>query len=173
MTSDNGILEITHEALAQAWPRLRSWLDDDVEGQRILHHLAAAADAWDALGLPDSELYRAIRLARAMDWQEHTSSTLTDTERAFLDSARRIAEREEQSAAERARVQARLIRRLRLVLVGAVTLLVVSVAAGAVAGLQTSHARTSATAARVAQDSAERNAVAAEARQAGIRAAAT
>ena len=35
VTSDEGILEITHEALARAWPRLRGWLDDDVEGQRI------------------------------------------------------------------------------------------------------------------------------------------
>ena len=72
MTSDDGVLEITHEALARAWPRLRGWLDDDVEGQRILHHLAAAADAWDTLGRPDSELYRGVRLARALDWQART-----------------------------------------------------------------------------------------------------
>ena len=52
VTSDDGVLEITHEALARAWPRLRGWLDDDVEGQRILHHLTGAADAWDTLGRP-------------------------------------------------------------------------------------------------------------------------
>ena len=40
VTSDAGIVEIAHEALARAWPRLRAWLDDDVEGQRILHHLS-------------------------------------------------------------------------------------------------------------------------------------
>ena len=49
VTSDEGVLEITHEALARAWPRLRGWLDDDVEGQRIRHHLSGAADAWDTL----------------------------------------------------------------------------------------------------------------------------
>ena len=173
VTSDDGVLEITHEALARAWPRLRGWLDDDIEGQRILHHLAGSADAWDSLGRPESELYRGVRLARALDWQEHTRTTLTDTERAFLDSARRSAEAEERSAAERARVQARLIRRLRLVLTGAVALLVLALAAGGVAGIQTSHARTNAATARAAQDSAEANAVSAEARQAGIRAAAT
>ena len=58
VTSDAGIVEIAHEALARAWPRLRAWLDDDVEGQRILHHLTGAADAWDSMGRPDSELYR-------------------------------------------------------------------------------------------------------------------
>ena len=69
MTSDDGVVEIAHEALARAWPRLRGWLDDDVEGQRILHHLTGAADAWDALGRPDSELYRGVRLAQALEWQ--------------------------------------------------------------------------------------------------------
>ena len=69
VTSDDGVLEITHEALARAWPRLRGWLDDDVEGQRMLHHLSSAADSWDSLGRPDSELYRGIRLARVLDWQ--------------------------------------------------------------------------------------------------------
>ena len=91
VTSDDGVLEVTHEALARAWPRLRGWLDDDVEGQRILHHLAAAADAWDTLGRPDSELYRGVRLARALDWQTATASALTETERDFLSRrARRV-----------------------------------------------------------------------------------
>ena len=52
-----GVLAISHEALARAWPRLRAWLDDDVDGQRILHHLAAAADGWDA---PRSPGQRAV-----------------------------------------------------------------------------------------------------------------
>ena len=91
VTSDDGVLEITHEALARAWPRLRGWLDDDVEGQRILHHLSAAADAWDALGRPDSELYRGVRLARALDWQ-HRSQTPHRHRADFLDAARTAAE---------------------------------------------------------------------------------
>ena len=69
VTSDDGVLEITHEALARAWPRLRGWLDDDIEGQRMLHHLFTAADAWDSMGRPDSELYRGVRLARIRDWR--------------------------------------------------------------------------------------------------------
>ena len=69
VTSDDGVLEITHESLARAWPRLRGWLEDDVDGRRILHHLSSTADAWDSLGRPDSELYRGVRLTRALDWR--------------------------------------------------------------------------------------------------------
>ena len=73
VTSDEGVVEIAHEALAREWPRLRDWLEEDVEGQRILHHLASAADSWDALGRPDSELYRGVRLAKALDWRARTT----------------------------------------------------------------------------------------------------
>ena len=89
VTSDDGVLEITHEALARAWPRLRGWLDDDVEGQRIRHHLSAAADAWDALGRPDSELYRGVRLARALDWQRrHGAPPSPRSSGEFLEAVR-------------------------------------------------------------------------------------
>jgi len=50
VTSDEGVVELAHESLARAWPRLRGWLDDDLEGQQILHHLARTADSWDGLG---------------------------------------------------------------------------------------------------------------------------
>ena len=66
VTSDAGVVEIAHEALARAWPRLRTWLDEDMEGQRIRQHLTAAADGWDTLGRPDSELYRGVRLTQAL-----------------------------------------------------------------------------------------------------------
>ena len=69
VTSDDGVIEIAHEALARAWPRLEGWLEEDVEGQRILHHLTATADTWDTLGRPDSELYRGVRLAQALEWR--------------------------------------------------------------------------------------------------------
>jgi DNA-binding SARP family transcriptional activator/WD40 repeat protein len=162
VTSDEGALEITHEALARAWPRLRDWLDDDVEGQRLLHHLSAAADAWDSMGRPDSELYRGVRLVRALDWKERTSSALTASEREFLDRARTVAEIEEQSAAQRARAQTRLIRRLRVVLGGAVVLLVLALVAGALAAVQSDRANDNAA-------HAEQAAVSADARRVGLR----
>ena len=41
VTADGEQVELAHESLIQAWPRLRSWLDEDVEGQRTLRHLTA------------------------------------------------------------------------------------------------------------------------------------
>ena len=163
VTSDDGVLEITHEALARAWPRLRGWLDDDVEGQRMLHHLSSAADSWDSLGRPDSELYRGIRLARVLDWQGRRQTALTGTEREFLDVSRRTAEVEERTAAERARTQARLIRRLRGVLVGAVVLLVVALVAGLLAVRQSGLAEENAANAVAAQTSSDARAAGARA----------
>lgn len=70
VTSDHETVQIAHESLVHAWPRLRGWLDDDVESQRILHHLVSAADAWDSLGRPASELYRGVRLGRGAGRQQ-------------------------------------------------------------------------------------------------------
>ena len=86
---------------------MRAWLDEDVEGQRILRHLSAAADSWDLLGRPDSELYRGVRLAQALEWRARADPVLTDTEIAFLDAAERVEVSERRAAEVRARAQAR------------------------------------------------------------------
>ena len=113
MTSDDETVELAHESLARAWPRLQTWLDDDVEGQRILRHLALAADAWDGMGRPDSELYRGVRLAQALDWQDRANPDLTPTERAFLDTSAERERAEAATAEQRLRQQTRQNRRLR------------------------------------------------------------
>ena len=93
VTSDDGVIELSHESLARAWPRLRGWLDDDADGQRILRHLSGASEAWDSMGRPDTELYRGVRLRTTLEWRERTHPTLTSTERDFLDDARRARRR--------------------------------------------------------------------------------
>ena len=162
VTSDDGALEITHEALTRAWPRLRGWLDDDVEGQRIRHHLSAAADAWEALGRPDSELYRGVRLARALDWRADKDTALTEVERDFLEASSHHADAEQQSIVERARAQAGLIRRLRIVLGGAAVLLVLALVAGTLAAVQSDRANENAAQAEQNATQAEQNAAQAE-----------
>ncbi len=144
VTSDDGIVEVAHEALARAWPRLRTWLEEDVEGQRILHHLAMAADSWESLGRPASELYRGVRLAQALDWRMRTTPDLSETEQSFLDTAGRASQADLRAAEDRAREQARVNRRLRLLLVGAAVLLLSTVVAGLAAVRQTDRAKESA-----------------------------
>jgi WD40 repeat protein/DNA-binding SARP family transcriptional activator len=169
VTSDDGFVEIAHEALARAWPRLRGWLEDDIEGQRILHHLSASAEAWDSLGRPPSELYRGVRLTQALEWHEQPHPDLTATEQEFLDAGANLADAEERSAAERARAQTRLIRRLRIALSAAAVLLVFALIAGATAAVQSNRAGRNAAEARDAAETARQTAVSADARRVGAR----
>ncbi|MFI7064599.1 BTAD domain-containing putative transcriptional regulator [Kribbella sp. NPDC050124] len=151
LTSDDGVLEVAHEALARAWPRLREWLYDDLEGQRILHHLAVAADSWDGLGRPDSELYRGTRLTKALEWQATGRAALTATEQDFLAEGKRLSEAELRAAEERARHQLRVNRRLRAALSTAAVLLVGALIAGFLAASQAGRAdRQASTAQRLA-----------------------
>ena len=115
VTVDDGVAALAHESLARAWPRLKEWLEDDLEGQRILRHLAAAADSWDTLGRPDSELYRGVRLPRALAWRRRSATVLTPTESEFLDASERLDAEErgrEETAARRRRRQSMTTRGL-------------------------------------------------------------
>jgi WD40 repeat protein/DNA-binding SARP family transcriptional activator len=141
VTSDDGVVELAHEALARAWPRLRDWLRDDIEGQRILRHLTAAADTWEAMGRPDSELYRGARLAQALDWRQRATPDLTPTESAFLDAGQALADTERRAAETRTRQQARQNRRLRALLTATAVFLVGSIVVGFVAVGQRDRAR--------------------------------
>ncbi|WP_345201118.1 BTAD domain-containing putative transcriptional regulator [Fodinibacter luteus] len=154
--SDGETVSVAHEAVADAWPRLRSWLDDDVEGQRIMRHLAVTADSWDELGRPESELYRGSRLSRTRDWIERARPSLTTTEDDFLEASTDLARREAQDAEERLRRERRLTRRLYAGLATVAVLLAVSVLAG--------------TAAISAADRADRQATVADARRLGAEA---
>jgi WD40 repeat protein/DNA-binding SARP family transcriptional activator len=133
LTVIEGEVAVAHEALLREWPRLRGWLEDDTQGRRLHRHLRAAAKEWQAAGRDPGELYRGARLASALDWATDHDPELNDAERAFLDDSR--------TASERAH------RRLRMVLVGVASLLVVAVIAGVVALDQRGSARAEAAAA--------------------------
>jgi len=133
VTADGDTVQIAHESLARAWPRLSNWLDDDVEGQRILGHLTASADAWNGMGRPDSELYRGSRLSQALEWQHDANPVLTAAEADFLAAGAAVRNAEEQAAAQQAQHQARTRRRTRLLLSGVAALLAAALVAGVLA----------------------------------------
>jgi DNA-binding SARP family transcriptional activator/WD40 repeat protein len=136
---------IAHESLVRAWPRLRAWLEEDVEGRRILAHLQAAADSWEGLGRPEDELYRGARLAAAREWQARVHPLLAPGEQAFLaaSAARADAERLRVEAAHAHQV--RRNRQLVAALLAVAALLGVSVLAGTQAGLRGRQAQAAAT----------------------------
>ena len=134
------VLEISHEALARAWPRLQRWLEEDREGQRIRQHLSAAADGWEQRDRDPSELYRGARLRVALEWSQASSETLTRHERAFLDASNERERLEEADLRTRAEAHARANRRLWKSLGAVAVLLVLALVASATATQQVSRA---------------------------------
>jgi WD40 repeat protein/DNA-binding SARP family transcriptional activator len=163
VTGDDGVVEIAHEALARAWPRLREWLDDDVEGQRIRSHLAATADGWEQSGRPDSELYRGARLERAQEWRDRAQPALTAAEHDFLETGLRAAESEQRAAQVRIEEQIRVSRRLRKLLTIVAASLAVALVVGALAVAQARRADDASARADRAAAAAEARRVAAQA----------
>ncbi len=156
LTSDDGVVEMAHEALAHAWPRLSDWLDDDLDGQRILRHLGGSAIGWNSMGRLESELYRGPRLSAALDWRQSAQPDLTELETAFL-AASEARERDDLAQAEdQLRRERRTIRRLRWLTAAAATLAVVALVTGGVAVGQ--------------RDRADERSVVAEARRVAARA---
>jgi WD40 repeat protein len=140
----DGFAEVAHEALLSEWPRLRQWIEEDAEGQRLRHHLTQAATDWDAAGRDPGELYRGARLAAALDWTPGHDVYLNDLERGFVDASREASERE-------TRQDRRTNRRLRTLLAGVAVLLMAALVGGTFAVLQRGEARDAAGTARNAE----------------------
>jgi len=124
-------VEIAHEALIRAWPRLQRWLSTDREGLRTHRQLTEAAQSWVSLARDPGALYRGARLAVAREWitrNGHDTAT-TAVERAFLDASVELADRERAAAARRSR-------QLRYLVAGLSVLLVAVVGVGTVAFIQ-------------------------------------
>ncbi len=164
---DGESVQIAHESLVRVWPRLRGWLDDDVDGQRLLRHLAGASDAWDAMGRPEGELYRGARIARTLEWREQAGPDLNDTETAFLEASAALAESEVRVAEARLARQRTANRRLRGSLAGVAVLLILTMAAGLVALRSADRAAREGDLAGRERDRAELAANLADARRAG------
>ncbi|MFI1018158.1 helix-turn-helix domain-containing protein [Streptomyces sp. NPDC020965] len=86
LTLDDDTIDLAHEALITAWPRLNAWIEEGRERIRAHRHLTEAAQAWNDLGRDPGALYRGTRLTTA---QEHfapsgRAADLTPSEQAFL-----------------------------------------------------------------------------------------
>jgi WD40 repeat protein/DNA-binding SARP family transcriptional activator len=130
LTKGEDIIEVAHEALLREWPRLRGWLEEDVQGRALHRHLIGAALEWEAAGRDPGELYRGARLGGALDWAREHHGDLNQLEREFLDASRATAERKVADARRRAEREARTSRRLRGLVAGLAAVLVLALVAG-------------------------------------------
>ena len=89
LTSDRGQLQIAHEALLTAWPRLRSWVDADREGLRAHGRLTEVVQQWHDTDRDPGLLYRGAALDTALTWAGSTRESvgLAAVESEFLDES--------------------------------------------------------------------------------------
>jgi WD40 repeat protein len=128
-------VDVAHEALISAWPRLRQWLSADREGLRIHRQLTDTAAIWTSLHHDPGALYRGTRLAAAREWAANpTSGSLTPAERAFLDASIELQRREQAGAARRTR-------QLRYLAAGLAVLLLIVTGVSVVAVNESRQAR--------------------------------
>ena len=141
LISTRDTVEVSHEALLREWPRLREWLQDDVEGRRLHQRLGDSARAWAAGGS------RRVRAAARDPPQRHPGlgghPPGRPQRRRATSSSRPVATlagREVAEANERADREALTSKRLRRLLAGVAVLLVLALAAGALAIVQRNRA---------------------------------
>ncbi|GAA3040416.1 nSTAND1 domain-containing NTPase [Streptomyces glomeratus] len=94
VTLDAETVEITHEALLHAWPRLRDWIDEDRNGNLLRQRLEEDSRAWEGSERDTSLLYRGSRLEQAHTWAKSAGGTyLTRSAVQFLAASVRLRRR--------------------------------------------------------------------------------
>jgi WD40 repeat protein/serine/threonine protein kinase len=111
LTVDDRGVELVHETLIQAWPRLREWIDENRDDLRMQQRVTRAAAEWEAQQRDPDLLYRGAPLAAVLDWYQHADVGLPEPAAAFVEAGRaaRDAEEIERRSVERRRRSARRI----------------------------------------------------------------
>ncbi len=133
-TSREPTVELVHEALLDAWPRLRGWVEQDRAVLAALSRLHADAAVWEAEGHDTELLYRGGRLASAEQLVTEATVGFSGVERDFVTEALRRRE-EEAARAAREQTAAQSRRRRRTLALAATSVLVVASLVAAVFGV--------------------------------------
>ncbi|WP_181410764.1 hypothetical protein [Nocardioides humi] len=158
VTADADTVEVSHEALLTAWPRIQKWIDRDREGLRLHRQLTDSSQAWEQAGRDPGILWRGARLEAARTWAADPDrpKSLNALEREFLAASQAATEAEAAGLLRRTR-------RLQQLLVAVAVLAVLALGATLLAVISRGHANDAARA-------AERERAAAESRQVAIQA---
>ncbi|MGC4770504.1 caspase, EACC1-associated type [Micromonospora sp. DT44] len=87
----DGVVRVSHETLLHAWPRLRSWVNDDRARLVARQQLSDAAQAWQTGGRDRGDLMSGARLTVARkSLPEDEVDRLSPVERSFLARSLRL-----------------------------------------------------------------------------------
>ncbi|MFK0024472.1 hypothetical protein [Streptomyces sp. NPDC090798] len=129
LTVDGDTVDLAHEALISAWPRLRGWVDENRERLRLHRRLTEAARTWQQLDRDAGALYRGVRLTAVREQFGSEQGELSPLERDFLAASVTAYE-------SGVRAAARAARRLRSLTMSLAVLLCLAVVAGVAAWRQ-------------------------------------
>ncbi|MGH9335625.1 MAG: WD40 repeat domain-containing protein, partial [Vicinamibacteria bacterium] len=93
LTAYEDSVEIIHESLLTAWPRLIRWQNEDEGGSLLRDQLRQAAQSWQDRGRPDDLLWTDRSYRELALWRERYTGGLTKTEDEFVQSAAKLAGR--------------------------------------------------------------------------------
>lgn len=93
ITIDEDTVEITHEALMDAWQDLVNWRTDDRVGLLSARRLNSDAREWDGNGRNSSDLYSGTKLEAAKSWRAKTTDGSPELTRLFLAASVRKSKR--------------------------------------------------------------------------------
>jgi WD40 repeat protein/transcriptional regulator with XRE-family HTH domain len=160
LTATEHTLEISHEALLTAWPRLADWLESDREDLQLRRRVSVAARDWNQHGRADTALLQGpvLELSQRLVAPGQRRITLTPLERDFL-------ERSTEQEAVRAAVRRRGRRRLKVLLASTAALALLAMTLSAYLYKTVDVVDRQRTEAEVAHDQALSRQMAAEAAQ--------
>ncbi|MFG1805579.1 hypothetical protein [Streptomyces sp. NPDC049040] len=131
LTADGDILRLAHEALFDAWPRYRGWIEEDRERLYVHRQLAVAARLWRELDRDPGALFRGNRLnaSEATFATAARRASLIGLEASFLDASIRARDHEELA-------RTRTDRRIRVLTTALALLLALASVAGGISWQQ-------------------------------------
>jgi hypothetical protein len=114
---DAATIELAHEALATAWPRLARWLDESYEQRVLVADLEQASQLWERRGRREDATWAGVALADAVRKVNDWNISLPSTSRAFLDAG---IQRDRRIRRRRRWIASAIVGALTAVAVGAV-----------------------------------------------------
>jgi WD40 repeat protein/tRNA A-37 threonylcarbamoyl transferase component Bud32 len=86
-------IEIVHESLLSAWPRLVRWQTQDADGAQLRDQLRQAAHLWEERGKTEDLLWTGASFLDYRAWRERYAGGLSAVEEDFAGSMKELAER--------------------------------------------------------------------------------
>src|SRR5262249_18010588 len=84
-------VEIIHESLLTAWPRLVRWQAQDADSAQLRDQLRQASQVWEERGMSTDVLWTGTAYLEFQLWRERYPGGLTATENAFAEAMKQYA----------------------------------------------------------------------------------